>query len=118
MNRFALVTMLAFAATPLSAANRTMTGKISDSMCGVSHKKMAEHGTTKMSDAECTAACVKGGGKYVFVSGAKVYQIANQDEKDLAANAGKTVRVTGDFEGTTVKVAGIATQAAKSRKKS
>jgi len=59
-----------------SAADKTWTGKISDSMCGASHAKMiAEHGgsgTAKMTDRECTQACIKAGGKYVFVTNGKV----------------------------------------------
>ena len=34
--------------------------------------------------------------------GGKVYTIANQDEKDLALNAGKTVKLTGDLQDLTV----------------
>ena len=44
------------------AANMTMTGMISDSMCGASHAKMMEmHKDAKMTDKDCTLACVKGG---------------------------------------------------------
>jgi hypothetical protein len=91
------------------AANRTLMGTIGDSLCGASHNAIsAQHGG-KETDAECSEACVKAGGKYVFVSGGKVYTIANQGEKDLAANAGKTVQLTGDLRGTTITVAKIAT---------
>jgi hypothetical protein len=51
---------------------------------------------------------VKGGGKYVFVSGGKVYTIANQDAQDLALHAGKTVRLTGERQGTTITVSKVA----------
>ena len=52
-----------------SAADMTWTGKISDSMCGGSHAKMiaAHGGASKMTDRDCTLACTKAGGKYVFV---------------------------------------------------
>jgi hypothetical protein len=93
------------------AANRTLTGIISDRLCGASHQAMvAQHGG-KMTDADCTAACVKSGGKYVFVSGGKVYTIANQHEKHLAASAGKTVQLTGDLQGTTLTVSKLAASA-------
>jgi hypothetical protein len=96
------------------AATGTWTGKISDSGCGASHAKMkAQHPGT---DAECTAACIKNGGKYVFVSAGKVYTITNQDEKDLAANGGKTVHLTGDMEGTSVTVSKIAPTSKKTKK--
>ncbi len=72
----------------VSAADQTWTGKISDSMCGGSHAKMiaAHGGAGKMTDRDCTLACTKAGGKYVFVMGGsgKVYNIANQDLADLA----------------------------------
>ena len=53
------------------AAAMTMTGMISDSECGLSHAKMKD---AKMSDKDCTLACVKAGAKFVFVSGGKVYK--------------------------------------------
>ena len=85
-------------------------------MCGLSHKAMIEHGGGKMTDAQCTEACVKAGAKCVFTSGGKVYAIANQDDKDLAANAGKTVRLTGDMQGTTITVSKITMPARKGAK--
>lgn len=97
-----------------SAADQTWTGKISDSMCGVSHAKMmAAHPGAKMSDRDCTEACVKAGGKYVFVTGGKVYDIANQDLADLQTHAGHTVRLTGDLKGDTITVSKIEMPAAK-----
>ena len=96
------------------ASTGTWTGTISDSGCGASHAKMkAQHPGT---DAECTAACIKNGGKYVFVSAGKTYTITNQDEKDLAANGGKTVVLTGDMEGTSVTVSKIAPATKKTKK--
>ena len=119
MKRLMMVAVIMlFAAPGAFAASRTWTGKISDSMCGLSHKAMvAQHGG-KVTDAQCTEACVKAGGKYVFTSGGKVYTIANQDEKDLALNAGKTVRLTGDMQGTTITVSKIAMPSKKPTTKS
>ena len=88
-----------------SAADKTWTGKISDSMCGASHAKMI--GTSKMTDRECTQACIKAGGKYVFVTNGKVYNIANQDDPDLQTHAGHTVQLTGDMTGDTIMVSKI-----------
>ena len=97
-----------------SAADQTWTGKISDSMCGVSHAKMAAaHPGAKMTDRDCTLACAKAGGKYVFVMGEKVYHIANQDLADLQTHAGHTVRLTGDLKGDTITVSKIVMPAAK-----
>lgn len=100
--------------TPVaSAAVQTMTGQISDSMCGASHAKMiAGHTGAKMTAASCTLACVKAGAKYVFVSGGKVYSVANQDFVDLQKQAGHTVRLTGEVSGDTVTVSKIAVRAA------
>src|SRR5690349_21170063 len=89
------------------AAEMTWTGKISDSMCGGSHAKMiAAHGGGKMTDRDCTLACTKAGGKYVFVMGGseKVYNIANQDLAALQTHAGHTVRLTGEMKGDTITV--------------
>ena len=88
-----------------SAADKTWTGKISDSMCGASHAKMI--GTSKMTDRECVQTCIKAGGKYVFVTNGKVYSIANQDDPDLVTHAGHTVQLTGDMSGNTITVSKI-----------
>ena len=93
----------------LSAAEKTMTGKISDSMCEKDHSAMAAGG--KQPDAKkCTLECVKGGSKFVFVSEDKVYEIQNQDLADLKTYAGDSVTLTGDVQddGKTLKVDKIA----------
>jgi hypothetical protein len=89
------------------AAEKTWTGKISDSMCGASHAKMmAQHADAK-TDRDCALACVKGGGKYVFVSSGKVYNIENQDLALLEEHAGHAVRLTGEMKGDTITVSTI-----------
>ena len=108
MRSLAKLSLLAlFAASTAFAAEQTWTGKISDSMCGAHHKTASEHGK-KMTDAECTKACVKEGAKYVFVHKGKVLQIANQDFADLEKDAGKTVKLTGELAGDTITVSKIA----------
>lgn len=94
------------------AADKTWTGKISDSKCGAKHSK-TEHAGKKPSDRECTEACIKGGSKYVFVSRGKVYNIENQSLADLAVHAGHTVKLTGEMTGDTIKVSKIVMPAAK-----
>ena len=89
-----------------SAADKTWTGQISDSMCGASHAKMTS-AHPGMTDRDCALACVKGGGKYVFVSDGKVYNIANQDLALLQTHAGHTVQLTGDMKGDTIMVSNI-----------
>lgn len=100
---FLMFSLSALGASGLFAAETTMTGKISDSNCGASHAA-ATHGK-KMSDRQCTQACIKGGAKYVFVSDGKVYSIANQNAAGLAKYAGEDVKLTGDVTGNTVTVA-------------
>ena len=51
-------------------------------------------------DEQKTLGCIKGGSKYVFVSGGSVYQIDNQSFTDLEKRAGQMVEVTGDMKGT------------------
>jgi hypothetical protein len=89
-------------------AEQSWTGQISDGMCGADHSMMA-HDNEKLSTHDCTLACVKGGAKYVFVSQGKVYDIQNQDMKDLETHAGHTVRLTGDLssDGKTIKASKI-----------
>jgi hypothetical protein len=96
------------------AAEKTWTGKISDSMRGASHAKMiAEHTGTKMTERACTQACIKGGAKYVFVTGGKVYNIENQDLALLQEHAGERVRLTGEMKGDTITVSNMVTPGKK-----
>ncbi|HWF11987.1 MAG TPA: hypothetical protein VG297_26140 [Bryobacteraceae bacterium] len=101
---------LTFIATGFAsfAAAATMEGTISDSMCGTSHAKMMEmHKDAKMTDRDCTLACVKNGGKFVFVSDGKVYNVANQNFAALTQRAGEPVSLTGTVQGDTITVSKI-----------
>ena len=90
------------------AAEQTWNGQISDSLCGAKHESESiGEGNGKISDQECTVACVKGGSKYVLVSSGKVYQIANQTYADLAKHAGHTVKLTGEIKGDSIIVSKI-----------
>ena len=97
--------LLATPSFPL-AAEQTWNGKISDSACGAKHEEAAE-GQGVMADRDCTQACVRGGSKYVLVVDGKVFQIANQDLKDLATHAGHAVKMTGELKGGTITVTKI-----------
>jgi len=93
-------------ASPL-AAEQIFTGQISDSLCKAKHEEAAE-GQGKMADHDCTVACVKGGSKYVLLAAdGKVYDIANQDFKDLEARAGQKVKMTGELKGNAITVSKI-----------
>ena len=77
------------------AAPQMLNGQISDSTCGKSHSAMGDMGKNAN---KCTAACVKGGARYVFVSGDTVYAVNNQNFAGLAANAGASVELMGDVD--------------------
>jgi hypothetical protein len=95
-----------FLSAPLFA-EQTWNGQISDSLCKAKHEEAAE-GQGKMADHDCTVACVKGGSKYILLAAdGKVYEIANQDFKDLEKMAGQKVRMTGELKGTAISVSKI-----------
>jgi hypothetical protein len=102
---FTIAAILLLSALP-KAVDQTWSGKISDSACGAKHEEAAEN-TGVMPDRECTEACVRGGSKYVLVVDKQVFQIANQDFKDLAAHAGHAVKITGELKGTAITVTKI-----------
>jgi hypothetical protein len=95
---------------PVLAAEQTMTGAISDSMCGASHAAMSTNGA-KVTDRDCTVACVgyqtADSPKFVFVSQGKVYPIANQRFGGLARYAGQPITLTGDMTNGTITVSKI-----------
>ena len=100
----ALVVVGALAVVPVAIraqAEQTWKGAISDSKCNGKHPA-GEHDGKKMTDADCTGVCVKKGAKYVFVSDGKVFQLANQSSKTIAAHAGQTVELTGTIKGDTI----------------
>ena len=89
------------------SAQQTFTGQISDSLCKAKHEEAAED-QGKMSDHDCTVSCVRGGSKYVLLgSDGKVYDIANQDFKDLEKDAGMKVKITGELKNNSISVSKI-----------
>jgi hypothetical protein len=85
-----LMLTAAFAA----AQAETLTGTVSDSMCGKKHMMSGK------SDAECTRACVKEGSDYALVVGDKVYTLKG-DKAQLDKFAGAKVVVDGATKGDT-----------------
>ena len=83
-----------------SAAPGTLTGIVSDSMCGAHH--MAKDKTA----AECTRECVKQGTKYALIVGKKVYTLEGH-EAELDKVAGMKATVKGKVSGETVTVESI-----------
>ena len=90
------------------AMGKSFTGTVSDSNCGAKHAAASDEA------AACVKKCVSGGGKYVLVSGGKVYQLDAQDK--FADFAGKSVKVTGTAKGDAITVASVEAAAEKKSK--
>jgi hypothetical protein len=87
----------------LRAAEQKWVGEISDSACNNKHESGAENVPTPPAK-QCTLDCVRGGSKFVLLSGDKVYQIANQNFADLKVRAGEKVSVTGELKGDAITI--------------
>ena len=117
MKKFAmLAAAVVFAASPALAAEKTMTGTLSDAKCAGTHHK-AEHGSQDDSDHDCVTKCIEAGSKMVFVSGGKTYQIANQDFAALKDHAGHKVALTGEMKDDAITVSKVAMPKAEGQKK-
>ncbi len=101
-----LVAGLALSAIGLFGADQTLSGTVSDSMCGATHPT-GEHNGKTLTARQCTQACIKKGAAYVFVSDGKVYNISNQTAPGLAKYAGENVKLTGDVNGSAITVSKI-----------
>jgi len=96
------VAVLVLGAAGLFAqATQTLTGTVSDAMCGAHH--MMKDATA----ADCTRECVKKGSDFALVSGGKVYTLKG-DKIQLDKFAGENVVVKGKVSGTTISVDSIA----------
>lgn len=85
-----------FGAEIARGEEKTLTGKISDSLCGGSHAAMAAKQGSKITDRDCVVACLnystENSPKLVFVAeGGRVYQIGNQKFAGLIRHAGENV---------------------------
>jgi hypothetical protein len=99
--------LVGLAAVPALAAGKsqTLTGVVSDTMCGAKHDDMPGK------PAECARACVKHGAGYALVVGDKVYTLETADQAALGKLndlAGGKAKVTGDVDGTTITVKSVA----------
>jgi hypothetical protein len=91
------------AGASLSAADMmTLTGTVTDAMCGMKHPSGA-------AAADCTKECVKKGSDYALVSNGKVYTLkADAAQKaELDKLAGKEAEVMGDANGMTLMVKSV-----------
>jgi len=83
-----------------AGTKKTVTGVITDEMCGNDHKMM-----NVKPDAKCVTECIKMGSKYALLSGSTVYTLS--DQKAPASLAGKKVNVTGLVDGKNIQVTSI-----------
>ena len=83
-----------------SAMPKTLTGIVSDSMCG------AHHMAKDKSPAECTRMCIKQGMKYALVVGSKVYTLEGH-ESEVDKLAGQKATIKGSVTGETVTVQSV-----------
>ena len=88
-------------------AERSWSGRISDSMCGASHMTSPDASGRTPSDADCVRSCVKDGSAYVFVSGGKVFAIENQDFPKLDESAGLEVTLYGKMKKDSIAISRI-----------
>ena len=66
----------------------TLTGTVSDSLCG------SDHGIKATGDPECTRMCVELGAQYALVVGKKMYVLQGR-QSDLERFAGSLARIKG-----------------------
>ena len=92
--KYHTILLLSLAAFALRAEE--WTGAISESGCGLKH---ADGGAAA---EKCVTGCVKKGAAPVFVTGGKVYKIANGEK--VMDHLGKKVKLTGKLENETVTV--------------
>lgn len=82
-------------------AAQTVTGTVTDAMCG------AHHMMKDATPAQCTRECVKKGSDFALVSKGKVYTLKG-DKAQFDKFAGQNVAVKGTVSGSTVTVESIA----------
>ena len=70
--------LVGLAAVPALAAGKsqTLTGEVSDAMCGAKHEMPGKA-------VDCTRGCIKHGSKYALVVGDKVYTLETSDKAAL-----------------------------------
>jgi hypothetical protein len=84
------------------AATQTLTGAITDTMCGKKHTVAPDK-----SDAECVRGCVKAGAGYALLVGDKLYTLKG-DTKKIDPFAAQKATVNGEVTGNTIAVTTIA----------
>jgi hypothetical protein len=83
-----------------TGSQKTLTGVVSDSMCGTNH--MAKN----LSPADCLRMCVKKETKYALVVGTDVYTLEGH-EAELDKYAAQKVSLKGTVKGQTMTVESV-----------
>ena len=100
-----LAAVIALAAATLLASppqsERTFTGSISDSACGLTH--MMPGDTPK----QCALQCIRMGAKFVLADNARHKVYALSDQTQARPFAGENVVVKGTLNGVTIEVKSI-----------
>jgi hypothetical protein len=96
---FVLVGAIAGPQSRASEKQISLTGMISDSMCGRKHMISGD-------DAKCVRTCIKGGSPYALVVSDKVYPMQGKAE-DLDKLAGQTATVVGSIVDSALQVASV-----------
>lgn len=89
----------------VASSTQTLTGKVSDAMCGVKLKH-SEDGTP----ADCVRACVGKGANYALVVDDKVYTLSTSDQavlEELNKLAWEEAKVTGTVNGDSISVKSV-----------
>lgn len=84
-----------------SGAQKTLTGVVSDAMCGQTHMMKDKP------DAECLRYCVKQGNKYALLVGKSAYTLEGH-EPELDKYAAQKVTVKGTLKGEIMTVETVA----------
>lgn len=96
-----LMILISVSAVSAVAATTTLTGVITDNMCGAKHMMPGK------SDAECTRGCVKHGAKFAVVADGKVI-VLDGKTAELSALAGQKATVSGELKEDTLTVTSVA----------
>lgn len=92
-----LLIILLGGALAVAATTQSITGVITDSMCGASHAMMKGH-----ADDDCVKMCVKRSADYALYDGKTVWKLS--DQKTPASFIAKRVQVTGTADEKTMKI--------------
>jgi hypothetical protein len=97
-----LTAVVALLIAPALAASISVTGTVTDTMCGKKHMIAGK------SDADCTRECMKSKGDWTYglIVGEHVYVLSGDTQK-FSNFSGKKITVTGQQSGNTITVQSI-----------